>query len=619
MAGLVGRTRTVKARARVWLTFWLLGLSLAVPAQTLELKQARAIVSVQGGTTSTQTVPLPYHWDRLHAGRAGAASFDIAFSLNDAPQVPYGLYVPRLGNAYEIWLNGVLLQRNGDMRNANGADYAKVPRHLVISPGLLHRDNVIRVNIRADVGRRGGLAPLVLGPDDEVMPLYLSDFRWRSIGSFVVLILSLLIGAMAFAFWTTQVDTSTPGVARRDPMYLYAAVAELSWAFSIGNALVENPPLNWIGWGVLTTLSGAVWVCSMTLFCVEVAGWGQRPAARWFRRWLALELAGIVVATFFALQSGYPWALTLSYGVSGVTSIVFAVLFIKRAMQGGTLSHRLIAGALGVNALVGLRDLYAFRLSETYGGNTLLRYSSMLFGLTLIYIVILRFRTASVQLSDLLANMSHRVAQKESELALAYHRTEQLARNQERALERSRILRDMHDGVGSHISTAIRQLESGRATSGEVLHTLHESLDHLKLTIDAMNLPRGDLTALLANLRYRLEPRFKASDIELLWDVDLLEPLVRLDDKAMRHLQFMVFEALSNVLQHARASQLRIELKTTTAGAAQLTFTDNGRGFDPENVNLKGLGSLRERAASIGAHLRITSLPGQTVVDIVLG
>ena len=482
---------------------------------------------------------------------------------------------------------------------------------------------MFRINIRTDVGRRGGLTALVLGPDDEVYPRYLSDYRWRSTGSFVVVIVSLLIGVMAFAFWLTQVDSSTPArssvFSRRDPMYLYAAVAEVSWAFSVCNAIVENPPLNWLAWGVLTTLSGAVWVCSMTLFCVEVAGWGSRPEATWFRRWLGLELAGNVVATLVALLGGYPWALTLSYGMSGLTSVVFAALFIWRAVRGASLPHRLIAGALLLNALVGLRDLYMFRLSDSYGGNTLLRYSSILFGLTLVYIVILRFHTASVQVRDLLINMSQRVARKESELALSYQRMELLAREQERALERSRILRDMHDGVGSHISTAIRQLESGRATPGDVLHTLHESLDHLKLTIDALNLPTGDLTALLANLRYRLEPRFKASDIELLWDVDLLVPLAGMDDKAMRHLQYMVFEALSNVLQHARASQLGIELKATSSGGAQLTITDNGCGFDAARENRKGLSSLRERASVIGAKLRIESVPGQTVVDIVLG
>jgi hypothetical protein len=134
-----------------------------------------------------------------------------------------------------------------------------------------------------------------------------------------------------------------------------------------------------------------------------------------------------------------------------------------------------------------------------------------------------------------------------------------------------------------------------------------------------MNLIPGDITAMLASLRYRLEPRFKASDIELQWDVELIEPVPGLDDKAMRHLQFMVFEALSNVLQHARASALRIELRGTPGGGAQLRVIDNGCGFDPQQVQPKGLGSLRERAATMGARLEVSSVPGRTVVEIVLG
>jgi len=189
---------------------------------------------------------------------------------------------------------------------------------------------------------------------------------------------------------------------------------------------------------------------------------------------------------------------------------------------------------------------------------------------------------------------------------------------QSRALERTRILRDMHDGVGSHISTAIRQLESKLATSAEVLQTLRDSLDQLKLSIDVIHLAPGDITALLANLRYRLEPRFKTSGIALQWDVDGLAPLPGLDDKAMRHLQFMVFEALSNVLQHAHASCLIIELHATPQGHACLRVIDNGGGFDIGHVKRRGLGSLHERAAAIGVTLRIASEPGQTVVEIVL-
>jgi signal transduction histidine kinase len=144
---------------------------------------------------------------------------------------------------------------------------------------------------------------------------------------------------------------------------------------------------------------------------------------------------------------------------------------------------------------------------------------------------------------------------------------------------------------------------------------LRGSLDQLKLTVDAMHLPNGDITALLANLRYRLEPRFQASDIELQWGVELLEPLERLDAHAMRHLQFMVFEALSNVLQHSGASLLRIEALPRADGAC-LRIVDNGQGFDVMAPSRKGLRSMRERARALGAELHIDSRVGSTVVEI---
>ena len=595
----------------------LAGLVVQAQARTVELREALATVTVQGQTT-TQPVRLPYHWDRHHQGLAGEAVFEFPFQLQEIPTELYALYLPRLGNAYEIWLNGTLLQRNGDMLHDNGSDYAKAPRLVEISPGLLRIHNLFRIRIRTDVGRRGGLASLILGPDEEVYPLYLHDYHSRITGSLVVVVGSLLIGLVALALWATQVDTAMPAQPRRDPLYLLAGLAELCWMVSVSDFITENPPLPWPWWGMVPIMMTSVWTCGVILFSVEAVGWGRLPAATWLRRWLGLLMAACVAAAIAAFAYGYPGPLTIVYAFSGLTFVMFVALVGWTAMRGGALVTKMLAVVLLLNTVVGCYDLYVMQLSTAYEDSTYLRYFSMLFGLTLLYIVITRFRLASVQASDLNANLAERVAQKEQELAQTYRRVEQLAREQERTAERTRILRDMHDGVGSHISTAIRQLESGRASQGDVLHTLRDSLDQLKLSIDAMNLPLGDITALLANLRYRLEPRFKASDIELQWDVDLLPPLARLDDKAMRHLQFMVFESLSNVLQHARASVLRIELRSTQQGGAQLLVIDNGCGFEPDRVKHRGLSSLRERAAAIGAGLLIASDPGHTVVEIIL-
>lgn len=213
---------------------------------------------------------------------------------------------------------------------------------------------------------------------------------------------------------------------------------------------------------------------------------------------------------------------------------------------------------------------------------------------------------------------------------------ERLVGRQERMAERGRILRNMHDGVGSHLSSAMRQLQvegegSDWRVRREVLKTLRDALDQLKLSIDSIHLAPGDVTALLANMRYRLGPRFTAMGIEMQWDVEMLPICQGLDASAMSELQFMLFEALSNVLQHARARVLRVEGHAKASGAEAsapggavavdrifVRLVDDGCGFDPSLGHRNGLATMRERAVAIGALLRVSSQPGKTAIEIEL-
>ncbi len=601
-------------RLALWLCLAL--ASVMARALPLELTQARAVVRVQG-TVTDQAVVLPYAWDSHHQGRPGDATFDLRFDLPQVPAEPWGLFLERLGNAYEIRLNGLLLERGGDLERFNGNDAGQIPRLLSLPEGYLSTTNTLSIRIRTDAGRHGGLSKILIGPMGEVSPIYRESHLLRSTGTVLVAVFSLIVGLAALALWATQTQIGADGRLRRDPLYLFAAFAELAWSLRVGNAHIEFTPLPWPWWGIVPVTALGVWAVCMVFFCMELTGWRRSPLVIGFRRGQALLMALGPGVAAWAIGGDQPMVLTLWYAALGVSILAFGVWFLVRAARSPQTSQRLMALALGVNVLVGLRDLYVFRIHPSYPSTSLMYYTSSLFGVMLGYVVIARFREASAQVRELMSTLTVRVAQRERELNSSYQRLEVLAREQERTAERTRILRDMHDGVGSHISAAIRQLQSGRASQTDVLQTLRDSLDQLKLTIDAMHLPPGDVTALLANLRYRLEPRLRASDIELQWDVDLIEPIRSLDAQAMRHLQFMVFEALSNVLQHAQASRLRIEANGA-ADAVRLRIVDDGRGFDVQAPARKGLVSLRERAQAIGAQLLIESRPGQTVVTIVL-
>lgn len=584
-------------------------------AEVQELRQARAVVTLQGSAPVQSGVDLPYHWDRRHPGLAGTASFEIDFAAPATAADAYAIYIPRLGNAYEVWLNGNLLDRKGDLSRYNGSDFAKVPRFIPVATDLLRAENRLLIRVRTDVGRRGGLAAPVLGPDQEVELLFKDDYNWRATGTLVVVVLSFLVAMVALALWITQTDPTRAFRAVRDPMYLLGGLAELFWTVRVGDVLIENPLLPWPAWGMVTVMMTGGWLTCMGSFCVRVAGWSELKPAIWFNRMNWTLFASGLPLIAWALVFASPQVLTAWYGAYALTFTCFIGFFSWRALRNATPSHRVVAAALFVNVLVGLRDWFVFRISPSYADNTLLRYSSVLFGLALAYIVITRFREVSAQARDLMNNLSARISQKERELGQSYQKLEQLAREQERVSERTRILRDMHDGVGAHLSAAIRQLQSGKASTDDVLQTLRYTLDQLKLSIDAMHLLPGDIGSLLANLRYRLEPRFAASDIELQWVVGPLEPVAHMDANAMRQLQFMVFEALSNVLQHSQATTLAIEAEMDGAGVC-LRVVDNGRGFDAAAAPRKGLLAMRERASAIGVAIAVQSRPGRTAVEI---
>jgi signal transduction histidine kinase len=593
-------------------------------AQLLTLTQANALITVNGQSHS-RAVQLPYNWDIENQAQRGAAQFELEFALAQLPAEPWGAFLPSLGNAYEVKLNGALLLHQGDLLHGNGADYAKVPRFVTIAPNLLRHSNLLQVSLRADSERRGGLSEVVVGPQEEAYAVYWRNYMLRANGSLLVVAFSAVFGLLALVLWATQIDNFHPQGPRRDALYLLAALAELSWTVAVGDALIENPPLPWPWWSAVPAAAAATWACSMQLFCMEVAGWRQSLGVQRFRRWLWLLIAISVLLPPLAAGWELPLALAAWHTALAVTFLGFGGVFLWRAVGSRRALHKLVAGALLLNLLVGMWDLWNFRIAPSFPDNSLLRFSSLFFGLSLAIIVISRLRTASHAAGGVLTTLSQRVTEKEAELRQSYELLESQARAQERTAERSRILRDMHDGVGSHISLAIRQLQTGldsppQAENAEVLHTLRDALDQLKLSIDAIHLPSGDITALLANLRYRLEPRLAASQIALVWDVDLLPPASSMDAAAMRHLQFMLFEALSNVVQHAHARSVCIQAHADQQSQRiTVRVVDDGHGFDATHPPRRGLAAMRERAAGIGAELAIQSQPGRTTVEIQLG
>jgi two-component system sensor histidine kinase DegS len=83
----------------------------------------------------------------------------------------------------------------------------------------------------------------------------------------------------------------------------------------------------------------------------------------------------------------------------------------------------------------------------------------------------------------------------------------------------------------------------------------------------------------------------------------------------------IVQEAVNNVIRHAQAQHLSVEL-TRSAERVQLHITDDGQGFDaqlPHSGRHIGLWSMAQRVEQLGGQFEVQSVPGQgTTVTAVL-
>jgi len=182
-----------------------------------------------------------------------------------------------------------------------------------------------------------------------------------------------------------------------------------------------------------------------------------------------------------------------------------------------------------------------------------------------------------------------------------------VAYEQERTLllERQRLTRDMHDGLGSSLVASLAAVERGEVQPERFASMLRDSIDDLRTVIDSLDPIDHDLVAVLASLRFRLEDRLVSAGIRLEWTMHDLPELKWMSSPEALHVMRIVQEVLANVIKHASASHLHL-MATQQGSELEIRIDDNGKGFDPvTTVPGRGMKSLRNRTSELGGRLDI--------------
>lgn len=587
---------------------------LAVAAAPQRVTQAMATLTPDGGPAQTQEVTLPHRWDDSFPGRGGRATYQFELPATPDPS-PRALYLPRAGNQIEVWLNDRLIHRVGRLGDQR-TDAAKAP-HWIPLPEVSHASGQpatrVQVRLSAQTARWGGLSAPWVGPRDAVYTRYLSHYRERLYGGLMVCTALGLLALLAAGFWWSQ----------RDRLYLVVCLGSAAGMLRIGERLFELPLLPWPLVGVLSAWALVAYAILIVYFALMLVDRQRLLDAPWFRLLAGLDL--LAAAAAFLLGLPKLWTLVLGSLVLPAVLAWIAMAHAAWRQRSGQALTVFVAGSAQVGT--SFRDLWMVHLHGDGAGTLALTpYALVLFALLMGAVLVQRFARLAGERRTLLTTLEARVRQREVELNQRHAELRQEYAHQAALQERQRLMRDIHDGVGVQLVGLLDLLDHD-ATPRELLRQqLGTALDELRMAVDALQPTHGDLTTVLATLRYRLQPRLQAAGIAIDWQVDELPPIEGLTPTTVLQLQRVLQEAFTNALRHAQASRLwvRAWLDHGPPKRLVLSVEDDGRGLPDDGgatapAGGQGLSSMQARAQAIGAELSVgPGAHGGTLVRLAL-
>ncbi len=223
------------------------------------------------------------------------------------------------------------------------------------------------------------------------------------------------------------------------------------------------------------------------------------------------------------------------------------------------------------------------------------------------------------------------------QIQTAYHRAsvewakrEQSVRLEERRKERALIARELHDtlfqgflGVSLLLHTTVQKMPADSPNKTSLSHALqlmYRVIDEGRAALEGLRSPRMASTSLeqaLCALGDEFRPGRARYRVFVTGKPKTLKP------KVHEQIYMIGREAIINALRHSNATSIESEVEYLR-NRVRVTVRDNGSGIDPQVLRSGrnshwGLLGMRERAADIGAQLKIRSRLGAgTEVEITV-
>ena len=460
-----------------------------------------------------------------------------------------------------------------------------------------------------------GLMRVKIGPTNVLMPIAVAHVDavvgFTDAAAGVMLVLALMAGLL----WLQR---------RHDLGFLWMTLACLFWslrALAYYDQTIFLPPMWFEQFNSYNILLTAVTLCAATLgnelqqrrpaqAPSDPADWRRRPRqALLFAFVSATAVIALSVLTNHGAMLARAYAQTWAAGLSLATIWWVWTGKIRLAQR-----HRRAT----ILAYVGLIGCAMHDMALVTGHIDPAGPSYLFWGFTLVLVVYALIsgdyiiRTLN-RAENINMELEQRISSKSTELENSYlqlRKTEMAgALSSARLQERERLLRDMHDGLGAHLMTALRGVERSALNPDQIAQSLQDGIDELRMMMDSADMG-ADLSAALAAWRNRWDNRLGAVDVQLHWHLDDALDNMALDSDALLQIMRILQEAATNVVKHSGARNLFVTAERLVQGGRTslvIVARDDGRGLPTTDSqpHQRGLRNMVHRATQIGATLAI--------------
>lgn len=532
----------------------------------------------------------------------------LTFDLPVVPAEGLGIAAYQQVDNFIIQVNGSTIFARGEMAYPDQAFEGQRPVVDRIPAGLLKTGS----NELTFITVRQGL------PYTDLVPPILAP--WPQVAEWAEVRLWRYIDYRQLSGWTTAIIglfallMAFRAPQRRFALWLVALCG--GWTAYALYGLVLDPPF-----GAMMRLWLFFVVHALT--AVSLAGlidaWSERPWPRFQQGLVAVFLTFCafcaVWLTMWPMPEGYDipslvWVwLSVALGVAAVVRLLWHFATVRDP-------RRLEAALLTICAICIVLDV----VGEHFGLNTggFLVDSAPILLLALVAAFVQRnftlFRSA-VSLNTLLSDT---LKAREAELDVAHARERELVRHQAHDDERRRIMRDMHDGLGSQLMSMLLAARRGVADSEQVAEGLQSVIDEMRLMIDSMDSVGESLASALATFHERVRPRIEAAGFALDWSADVQGDLPDYPPRTLLQLFRILQEAVNNALKHSGGDRISINILARPSAPLTLSVNDNGKGGVLTGKVGRGLTNMRARAGLIGGVVEIESTDRGVTVALTL-